>query len=67
MLLTCAHAEDIEEGERIAIDPRAGCIRRENGSELLCDTVPDFLLDMVDAGGLLNVLKQRYRTPDGMR
>lgn len=67
LLLTCAHAENIDEGERIAIDPRAGRIRRENGSELVCDTVPGFLLDMVDAGGLLNVLKQRYLKPDGVR
>ncbi|NML30373.1 LeuD/DmdB family oxidoreductase small subunit [Paraburkholderia antibiotica] len=67
LLLTCADAENMVENERIAIDPRGGRIRRADGSELVCETVPDFLLDMVDAGGLLNVLKQRYRAQDSIR
>ncbi|KGD92477.1 3-isopropylmalate dehydratase [Achromobacter sp. RTa] len=68
LLLTCAQAEVLAEGERIALDPAAGRIRRAHGgpSELHCDAVPAFLLEMVQAGGLLNVLKQRKpqgRTP----
>ncbi|WP_088157717.1 LeuD/DmdB family oxidoreductase small subunit [Achromobacter xylosoxidans] len=61
LLLTCERAETLQEGERIALDPAAGRIRRSAGepSELHCDTVPAFLLEMVQAGGLLNLLKQR--------
>ncbi len=61
LLLTCERAETLQEGERIALDPSAGRIRRIAGepSELHCDTVPAFLLEMVQAGGLLNLLKQR--------
>ncbi|WP_176054062.1 LeuD/DmdB family oxidoreductase small subunit [Paraburkholderia caribensis] len=66
LLLTCADAETIEEGERIGIDAHGGGILLANGRELPCDPVPAFLLDMVDAGGLLNLLKQRYPTPNGV-
>lgn len=61
LLLTCEQAETLQEGERIALDPAAGSIHRPAGepSELHCDTVPAFLLEMVRAGGLLNLLKQR--------
>ncbi|SSW66037.1 3-isopropylmalate dehydratase [Achromobacter agilis] len=61
LLLTCAQAETLAEGERITLDPAAGRIGRVQGepAELHCDAVPGFLLEMVQAGGLLNVLKQR--------
>lgn len=61
LLLTCEQAETLAEGERIALDPVAGRIRRADAvpSDLLCETVPAFLLEMVQAGGLLNLLKQR--------
>ncbi|WP_345817117.1 3-isopropylmalate dehydratase (plasmid) [Paraburkholderia sp. PREW-6R] len=60
VLLTCAQAETIDEGELIAIDPLHGRITREDGRALPCDPLPAFLLDMVAAGGLFNLLKQRY-------
>jgi len=60
LLLTCAEAEQIEEGELLTIDPRAGHVIRGDGSRLACETVPDFLLEMVDAGGLMNQLKLRF-------
>jgi len=62
LLLTCAQAEALVDGERIAFDPAAGRIRRADGADpadMLCETVPPFLMDMVRAGGLLNLLKQR--------
>ncbi|CAB3631014.1 LeuD/DmdB family oxidoreductase small subunit [Achromobacter pestifer] len=62
LLLTCAQAETLAEGERITVDPAAGRIGRADGaapSALHCETVPAFLLEMVRAGGLLNLLKQR--------
>ncbi|MFD4839032.1 3-isopropylmalate dehydratase [Achromobacter sp. NPDC058515] len=61
LLLTCEQAGTLAEGERIALDPAAGRIDRPGAvpSELHCETVPAFLLEMVRAGGLLNLLKQR--------
>ncbi|MFC5498045.1 3-isopropylmalate dehydratase [Caenimonas terrae] len=65
LLLTCAQAEQITEGERIAFDARAGRIVRAGGQALATEPIPDFLLDMVEAGGLLAQLQQRFqpRTP----
>jgi 3-isopropylmalate/(R)-2-methylmalate dehydratase small subunit len=34
-------------------------VMRANGQVLACAPIPDFLMDMVHAGGLMNVLKQR--------
>ena len=62
LLLTCQQADALAEAERITLDPAAGRIGRAAGAapfELLCEPVPAFLMDMVRAGGLLNLLKQR--------
>ncbi|AOB29585.1 3-isopropylmalate dehydratase [Bordetella sp. H567] len=59
LLLTCPDAEAIQEGESIAIDLEASRIVRADGTALACDPIPDFLHDMVRAGGLLNLLKRR--------
>ena len=65
LLLTCDRAERIGDGECIAFDARAGRIVRANGEVLATEPIPDFLLDMVEAGGLLAQLQQRFqpRTP----
>jgi 3-isopropylmalate/(R)-2-methylmalate dehydratase small subunit len=60
LLLTCADADVIADGEAIAFDARAGIVSRADGSALRCETIPGFLLDMIEAGGLLPQLKQRY-------
>jgi 3-isopropylmalate/(R)-2-methylmalate dehydratase small subunit len=63
LLLTCEGSADIEEGEALTFDARAGLITRvgirNGGSTLHCQPIPPFLLDMVEAGGLLPQLKQR--------
>ena len=59
LLLTCAEAEAIAEGEAIAFDARAGSVTRADGRVLACEPIPGFLIDMVEAGGLLPQLKQR--------
>lgn len=66
LLLTCADAESIDQGETIAIRPRDGQILAADGRALSSEPVPAFLLDMVDAGGLLNLLKRRYPKPNGV-
>jgi 3-isopropylmalate/(R)-2-methylmalate dehydratase small subunit len=59
LLLTCPGAARIDDGEAIAFDARAGTVTRADGSVLPCEPIPGFLLDMVEAGGLLPQLKQR--------
>jgi 3-isopropylmalate/(R)-2-methylmalate dehydratase small subunit len=57
LLLTCPEAEQLHEGEALAFSPTG--VHRADGSVLHCQPIPDFLMDMVRAGGLMNVLKQR--------
>ena len=59
LLVTCRDAERIAEGERVAFDARAGTVTRAGGEVLAADPIPGFLLDMVEAGGLLPQLKKR--------
>ena len=61
LLLTCPQAERLEEGERIAFDARAGHVVRAGGGSLVTEPIPDFLLAMVEAGGLLAQLQQRFQ------
>jgi 3-isopropylmalate/(R)-2-methylmalate dehydratase small subunit len=61
LLLTCLDADKIEEGERVGVTLEGDkpWVVRTNGQRLACAAIPDFLMDMVDAGGLLPLLKQR--------
>jgi 3-isopropylmalate/(R)-2-methylmalate dehydratase small subunit len=63
LLLTCPQALRIEDGEAVSFDARAGHVRRANGELLATAPIPGFLLDMVEAGGLLPQLKQRLERP----
>ena len=60
LLLTCSEAESLQENETVQIDCEGTPqVRNEQGQVLTCHAVPSFLMDMVNAGGLVNVLKQR--------
>ncbi|MET3373562.1 3-isopropylmalate/(R)-2-methylmalate dehydratase small subunit [Variovorax boronicumulans] len=59
LLLTCAEAEALNEGDRIALDIAAPAVVSPQGVRLACEPVPGFLMDMVRAGGLMNQLRQR--------
>ena len=63
LLLTAREADRIDDGEALSFDARAGVVTRADGSSLCCDHIPAFLLDMVDAGGLLPQLKRRLTNP----
>ncbi len=63
LLLTCAEAESLAEGEQIALDTAAPEIVAPGPRRLACEPVPGFLMDMVRAGGLLNQLRQRSGRP----
>jgi 3-isopropylmalate/(R)-2-methylmalate dehydratase small subunit len=59
LLLTCAQADVIDDGETLGFDARAGRIVRAGGAVLPTEPIPSFLLDRVEAGGLLPQLKKR--------
>lgn len=59
LLLTCARADELPEGESVALDLQELTVTRPSGVALPCEPIPPFLLDMVAAGGLLNQLRQR--------
>jgi 3-isopropylmalate/(R)-2-methylmalate dehydratase small subunit len=61
LLLTCKEAALLEEGEQVALDLSTWTVVRANGQRLACDPIPDFLLAMVQAGGLLPQLKLRLQ------
>jgi len=60
LLLTCPGCERIGEGEIIAFDARAGRVTRADGDVLPAEPIPPFLLEMIEAGGLLPQLKRRF-------
>jgi 3-isopropylmalate dehydratase small subunit len=58
LLLTCAEANKLRDGESLALLPGLPfSIKTQDNALLPCAPVPQFLLDMVRAGGLLNKLK----------
>ena len=62
LLLTCPAAERLTEGQSVRLDlaaPGALAVVTNDGQRLACDPVPDFLLAMVHAGGLFNLLRRR--------
>ncbi|MEO7851723.1 MAG: 3-isopropylmalate dehydratase [Rubrivivax sp.] len=60
LLLPCERAQEIDEGESIGFDARAGHVWRASGALLGCQSIPAFLIAMVEAGGLFSLLKQRH-------
>lgn len=59
LLLTSAQAGQLQEGERITLDLDTLTLLREDGSRLACEPIPQFLLEMVAAGGLMNQLRRQ--------
>ena len=66
LLLTCPRATEVGEGERIDVrfEPASDTpvVVRANGERLPCAPIPGFLMDMVQAGGLLPLLIQQRRS-----
>ena len=59
LLLTTPDAEQLEEGELVELDLQTLTLKRPLGEHLQCEPIPEFLLAMVAAGGLMNQLRQR--------
>jgi len=57
LLLTCPEAELLQDAEVVTL-VHAG-VQRDDGTLLACHPIPDFLMNMIHAGGLMNVLKRR--------
>ncbi len=62
LLLTCPQAGRLAEGDAVSIDLERLAVVTASGQRLPCEPVPDFLLDMVRAGGLFQLLQQRFAT-----
>ena len=60
LLLTCPQAERLQEAQTIGLDLQAPAVLTADGQRLACDPIPDFLMAMVRAGGLMNQLRQRF-------
>jgi 3-isopropylmalate/(R)-2-methylmalate dehydratase small subunit len=63
LLLTCPAADEIGDGETVTFDARAATVRRANGQTLACKPIPQLLLELIEAGGLMNQLKRRMERP----
>jgi 3-isopropylmalate/(R)-2-methylmalate dehydratase small subunit len=71
LLLTCRDAEALGDGERVEFDAGQGVVRcvtdvhgrdlQGRGATLHCEPIPPFLLERVQAGGLLPQLKRRFQ------
>lgn len=59
LLLTCAQAETLQEGEPIVLDGEGRFVQAQDGRRLTCEPIPDFLMQMVRSGGLLPTLRER--------
>jgi 3-isopropylmalate/(R)-2-methylmalate dehydratase small subunit len=62
LLLTCPQAGSLQEGEGVVLDLDAPAVIGQSGEPLPCAPVPDFLLHMVQAGGLFPLLQRRLST-----
>ena len=58
-LLTCAETPTLLHEDRIALVIPGIFLALPSGAQLRCDPVPDFLLQMAQAGGLVPNLRQR--------
>lgn len=62
LLLTCREAGQLREGEQVALDLQRMEVVAADGRRLACDPIPGFLLEMVQAGGLMNQLRRKLQT-----
>jgi 3-isopropylmalate/(R)-2-methylmalate dehydratase small subunit len=58
LLLTCPQSEQLRDQETIAIDASYQSVLTSSSKSLACEPIPSFLLEMVQAGGLLPYLKK---------
>jgi 3-isopropylmalate/(R)-2-methylmalate dehydratase small subunit len=60
LALVCADAGRIQSGACLVVDGAAGRIEnKDTGETLHCEPVPDHLMQMIDAGGLVPLLERQ--------
>ena len=62
LLLTCFAAEQLQDGEQVGLDLQQMQLLTIDGRRLACEPIPQFLLDMVQVGGLMNQLRRKLHT-----
>ena len=63
LLITCEPPDDLQDGDLVHVTPTdPPAVERSHGSAMVGAPVPSFLMDMVRAGGLMNLLRQRARS-----
>ncbi len=63
LALVSQHADRLRAGDDLVIDARAGRIdNRSTRESIACEPVPDHLMALVEAGGLVPLLERRFRT-----
>ena len=63
LLMTCPHADLLQGQHMLCISEPDLALVLPSGERVGCDPVPDFLLQMARAGGLLPQLRQRMAVP----
>ena len=63
VLLTCSQLASLKDEEQLRIVEPDLLLRTRSGMQLPCEPVPEFLLQMARAGGLLASLKLRLHPP----
>jgi 3-isopropylmalate/(R)-2-methylmalate dehydratase small subunit len=63
LLLTCPSVHRLQNQTKLALDVEKQQLTLSDGTDLPCEPIPDFLLQMVQAGGLLARLKKLRAIP----
>ncbi|ENN95603.1 3-isopropylmalate dehydratase small subunit [Methanocaldococcus villosus KIN24-T80] len=59
-LIECKDVDKINEGDILEVDLKSGVIRNVTTGEVLYgNKLPDFMMEILEAGGLMNYLKKR--------
>lgn len=58
-VLVCTHTDALADGARAIFDLDGAQVRLDDGSRVACEPVPDFLRELLHAGGLVPHLKTR--------
>lgn len=60
--LVCAETAEIAMGDRLSVDPATGTVTNETqGKTYQCQPIPEHLMAIVEAGGLLPYLEKRLK------
>jgi 3-isopropylmalate/(R)-2-methylmalate dehydratase small subunit len=61
-LIVCAQADQIHKGDQVVVDAATGTITLGSGQVLHGEALPPFLVDMIEAGGLMAQLEAELHT-----